>query len=141
MTALIGGQIDFAIAELGAALPTVGPEGLKILSATSERRMPDLLEVPTIQELGYANYGGLVGPFCSERNPGSREATLEQARPKIYGDTETKEFLDKNNFSTFVANLAELRRFKRLRFSAKRSSSNNSTFRGYNRSHRNNSPT
>lgn len=111
---LIGGQIDFGISELSAAMPAVGTEGLKILAVTSERRMPSIPDTPTIQELGYPDYFQVAwwGVFAPKGTPPAIVSRLEQALLGIYGDNETKEFLDKNNFSAFVADAAGLRKFQ-----------------------------
>ena len=114
ITDLIGGQVDFAISELSAALPAVGSEGLRILAVTSERRMPNLPEVPTIQEIGYPDYFQVAwwGVFAPKGTPTATSELLERLLLKIYGDDETKEYLNKNNFSAFVANASDLRKFQ-----------------------------
>lgn len=56
ITALLGGQIHFAMIPMAAALPHVSVGKLKALAVTSKYRSPLLPDVPTMNEAGIANY-------------------------------------------------------------------------------------
>lgn len=65
LNAVIGGQIDFTIATMGAALPHIKSGRLRALAVTTAKRVPLLPEVPTISESGggdyaYSAWGGLA---------------------------------------------------------------------------------
>jgi len=109
-----GGQVDFTIVELSAALPLVKAGKVKILAVTSEKRMPSLSDVPTLQELGYGNFFQVAwwGVFAPKSTPREVVGKLEKALLSIYSDAETKAYLDENNFSAFVADAEGLRRFQ-----------------------------
>lgn len=114
ITDLIGGRLDFAISELSAAMPAVGSEGLRILAVTPERRMPNLPNIPTVRELGYPEYFQVAwwAVFAPKGTPPSIVGQLETTLLNIFGESETRDFLEKNNFSAFVANAAELKKYQ-----------------------------
>lgn len=109
-----GGQVDFAIVELSAALPMVQANKLRLLAVTSEQRMPNEPSTPTIQELGYMSYFQVAwwGVFAPKGTPQNIRTTLEQTLLKIYADAQTKEYMEKNNFSLFVGDAAALKKFQ-----------------------------
>jgi tripartite-type tricarboxylate transporter receptor subunit TctC len=77
---LAGGQIPLAVVAPSLSLPFVRDGKLRPLAVTSERRMPQLPDVPTLKELGYAPDGiyawqGLVAP---KGTPASVVAALSQ---------------------------------------------------------------
>ena len=67
VTDLLGGQIDFVAADLGALLPQLGAKKLNAIAVMSDRRSTLLPDVPTTLELGLANaqlagWIGVSGP-------------------------------------------------------------------------------
>jgi len=67
MTALLTGEVDWAIEGLTASLPQVKAGRLRALAVTSARRVPSLLEVPTLAEAGvpgyeYIGWTGIAAP-------------------------------------------------------------------------------
>ena len=52
MTALIGGQVDIGLINLGGALPLVRGGKLKALAVSTPQRLPELPDVPTAAEAG-----------------------------------------------------------------------------------------
>ena len=53
LVALLGGHIEVAIPNPGEALPQVEAKKLRALCVTSQKRMEQLPEIPTLKELGY----------------------------------------------------------------------------------------
>lgn len=65
--ATAGGQVDVAVVDIPSALPVLDGKRAKIIAVTSERRMSNLPDVPTMIEAGIAGYSsvgwfGLVAP-------------------------------------------------------------------------------
>jgi tripartite-type tricarboxylate transporter receptor subunit TctC len=109
-----GGVVDFTIVEMSAATPLVDAKKLRILAVTSDRRMPSHPDVPTLQELGYKDFFQVAwwGVFAPAATPRAVTEKLEKTLLAIYSDAETKEYLDKNNYSAFLGNNEELRKFQ-----------------------------
>jgi tripartite-type tricarboxylate transporter receptor subunit TctC len=114
MTDLAGGQVDFAIAEYSAGLPLVQAGKIRLLAMTSEKRLLNEPSTPTLQELGYKEFFQVAwwAVFVPKNTPKAIVSTLEKALLAIYSDTESKEYLDKNNFSAFLGTAEELRKFQ-----------------------------
>lgn len=66
MTALLGGQVDFAFETVAVALPHVRSGKLVALATPSPRRLRDMAEVPTLEESGFAGLvaEGWMGVFA-----------------------------------------------------------------------------
>lgn len=111
---LAGGQVDFSIVELSAALPLVQAGKIRLLAVTSEKRMPSEPNVPTLQELGYKDFFQVAwwAIFAPKGTPQPVRSLLEQTLLKVYADAASKEYLDKNNFSAFTADADALRKFQ-----------------------------
>jgi tripartite-type tricarboxylate transporter receptor subunit TctC len=81
INAILGGQIDFTIGVLGAAVPHIKAGRLRALAVTTAQRVPQLPQVPTIGEATRSNYqyvawGGLM---MHPQTPDAMVARLEQA--------------------------------------------------------------
>lgn len=109
-----GGLVDFTIVEMSAATPLVDAKKLRLLAVTSDRRMASHPEIPTLQELGYKDFFQVAwwGVFAPAATPRAVTEKLEKTLLAIYSDNETKEYLDKNNYSAFLGNAEELRKFQ-----------------------------
>ncbi|KAF1047520.1 MAG: hypothetical protein GAK38_01871 [Xylophilus sp.] len=106
--------MDFTIVELSTALPLVQAGKIRLLAVTSEKRMPSLPDTPTLQELGYKDFfqGAWWGVFAPRSTPKNVRDTLEKTLLSVYGDAESKEYLDKNNFSAFLGAADVLKKFQ-----------------------------
>jgi tripartite-type tricarboxylate transporter receptor subunit TctC len=56
MTDVIGGQLDFALADLGGASTLLRSKKLRALAVTGETRSPEFPDVPTVKESGLTEY-------------------------------------------------------------------------------------
>ena len=75
LTALIAGNVQFMIASTGAAAQHIASGKLHPLAMTSLKRSPRLPDVPTMAELGYANFE--VAPWCGLSAPaGTPDAVI-----------------------------------------------------------------
>ncbi len=53
---LLGGQVDISASAPSAVLPHIKTGRLKVLAATSEKRLPSAPDVPTMWEMGYTGF-------------------------------------------------------------------------------------
>lgn len=108
------GLVDFTIVEMSAAMALLQAQKIRLLAVTSDRRMAAFPDVPTLQETGYRDYFQVAwwGVFAPSGTPPAAAATLERTLLEIYSDSETKEFLSKNNYSAFLGSAEELRKFQ-----------------------------
>jgi tripartite-type tricarboxylate transporter receptor subunit TctC len=66
-TDLLGGQLQFAFVDLGAAAPLVKGGKMRAIAVLADKRFPALPDVPTMREAGYAGFNvvawfGLFAP-------------------------------------------------------------------------------
>jgi len=108
------GLVDFTIVEMSAAIPLVDAKKLRLLAVTSDRRMLAYPDIPSLQELGYKDFFQVAwwGVFAATAVPRSITEKLEKTLLTIYSDAETKEYLDKNNYSSFLGSAEELKKFQ-----------------------------
>jgi tripartite-type tricarboxylate transporter receptor subunit TctC len=71
MTALLAGQVDFAMTALTAAIPLVRQGKLKGLAYTGDRRASALPQMPTLAEAGYGGFetGGMFALYVPTGTP------------------------------------------------------------------------
>jgi tripartite-type tricarboxylate transporter receptor subunit TctC len=79
VTDLLGGQIDYMVADTSVVMSFLHGGKLNGLAITSPRRLPELPSVPTMAEAGYKNFDlvvwvGLAAP-AARRRPSWRDGT------------------------------------------------------------------
>ena len=97
---VIAGQVPAQVDQVNSALPHIRGGKLRALAVTSDKRMPELPDVPTVKESGikgledftYATFTGLFGPA---KMPADVVKKLNEAMVKILSDPATvKRFAD-----------------------------------------------
>jgi tripartite-type tricarboxylate transporter receptor subunit TctC len=97
---VVAGQVPAQVDQLNSAIGHIKAGKLRALAVTSDKRMPELPDVPTVKESGidglsdftYATYTGLFGPA---KMPPDVLAKLHDAMVKVLTDPETvKRFAD-----------------------------------------------
>jgi tripartite-type tricarboxylate transporter receptor subunit TctC len=96
MTALIGGQVDIGLINLGGALAQVKGGKLKALAVSTPQRLPDLPDVPTAAEAGL---GALTSSwqalFVPSSTPRPVVQKLHAAMNEALGKPEVQEAIGK----------------------------------------------
>lgn len=77
---LAGGQVDFALAEYSGALPLITSGKLRILGVTTDKRIPNEPDTPTLQEAGYPGYSPVAwwAMFAPAKTPPAVVGRLEE---------------------------------------------------------------
>jgi tripartite-type tricarboxylate transporter receptor subunit TctC len=97
---VLAGQVPAQIDQVNSALPHIKAGKLRALAVTSDKRLPELPDVPTVKELGikgledftYATYTGLFGPA---KMPPAVLNKLNEAMVKVMTDPAVvKKFAD-----------------------------------------------
>ncbi|OJY43718.1 MAG: hypothetical protein BGP08_09320 [Rhizobiales bacterium 64-17] len=85
VTALLGGHIDAAV----PGVSTVAGKGLPVLATSSEHRVPNLQDVPTLKELGYPIVKvGMAGLYAPAGMPPEVRSRLVKACSEIASNGE-----------------------------------------------------
>ncbi|WP_296576842.1 tripartite tricarboxylate transporter substrate binding protein [Phreatobacter sp.] len=85
---VIAGHMDFNLDQLSVALPFLKDGRTRALAITGAQRSPDLPDVPTFTELGYAEFDGqtFTGLMLPARTPEAIVARLHAAVVKVLGE-------------------------------------------------------
>lgn len=130
-TDLIGGTLDLAFVDAGAALPAIRSGRLRALAVASRRRHPDLPEIPTLDERGFS---GLdlpiwVGYGVSSKVPQARSEVLQRALLHVVSQPDFRAYTSQNGSLEVLALpgkelerriAAETARYRRLLESAEK---------------------
>jgi tripartite-type tricarboxylate transporter receptor subunit TctC len=98
VTDLISGQIDVFVADLAVMLPQVQGGAVRALAVTSAKRVPQLPELPTVEEAGGLKGYELIawfGAFAPAGTPAPAIAKLNEAFVKASAAPETLDRLGK----------------------------------------------
>jgi len=90
--AVIGGQVQFMIETAGSIMQQIQSGTLRALAVTTEERLPELPNVPTMREAGlsdyvYSTWYGLLGPTAMDRTV---VETLNKACAQVIAKAEVK---------------------------------------------------
>jgi tripartite-type tricarboxylate transporter receptor subunit TctC len=110
---LVGGQIDSMIDQTSSSLPQIQGGKLRALAVGTPSRIPDLPDVPTLQEQGVANYEAVTpsGLFAPAGTPQEIIRTLSSALNKALDDAAVKKRLAELGSVVRVTTPAEFDRF------------------------------
>ena len=98
MTDVIGNQLDFALVDLGGAMPLIKGGKLRALAVSGEARNPDLPGVPTIREKGFNEYVqySWVSFYVRSQTPDDVTAKLAEALQKTLATEDARAFVRKS---------------------------------------------
>ena len=103
--ALLANEVHVSFLNLASALPHIKAGKLRPLAATTPTRLPDLAEVPTMTELGYAGIGTTAwqGLFAPAATPPAVLDKLHSAIVKALAAPELKEQLAKQGLNLVLS--------------------------------------
>jgi tripartite-type tricarboxylate transporter receptor subunit TctC len=109
---VIGGQVTFAVGNVGAAGPLVGPGRLRALAVTSPQRIPQFPDLPTVSEAGVPGFTniGWFGLLAPAGTPQAIVDKIERDTLKVLDETALKARLFVLGMSAVGSTQAEFRR-------------------------------
>jgi tripartite-type tricarboxylate transporter receptor subunit TctC len=116
VTATAGGHTSYTTENLGEGISFVEGKQLRVLAITADRRLPQMPDIPTVQELGYPIVAGTMRGFAfSAGVPKEAIAVMETALKKAHDSTEWKELAKRNLYQDIYMGPAEVSKFLQAR--------------------------
>ena len=103
LTDIISGQIPFMFVSLAAAKPYIEGASVRALAVTSEKRFPELPEIPTMAEAGFADFvvDAWYGMYVPNNTPKPIVDQLVRAVNEVRADPEiSRRLLTQLSFDT-----------------------------------------
>jgi len=116
-TSVAGGHTHFTTENLSEGLGLIEAKKLRVLGIAADRRLPNIPDVPTLQELGYAVQAGTIRGFVFPAGvPKEAAATMEAALERAHKTQQWKEHATRNFYLDVYMGSAEFSQFlaKRL---------------------------
>jgi putative tricarboxylic transport membrane protein len=99
VTSTAGGHTTFTTENLSEGRSFVEGKHLRVLAITSDKRLPQAPDVPTLQELGYPITAGTIRGFTFTAGvPKEAVTTMEATLKKVHDAQPWKEFVERNIF-------------------------------------------
>jgi putative tricarboxylic transport membrane protein len=112
VTSTAGGHTTFTTENLGEGLGFVEAKTLRVLAISADRRLPQVPDVPTLQELGYPITAGTIRGFTFTAGvPKEAVTTMESTLEKVHKSPEWKDLAKRNIFQDTFMGSAEFTRF------------------------------
>jgi putative tricarboxylic transport membrane protein len=112
-----GGHTTFTTENLSEGLSFVETRKLRVLGITSDKRLPQAPDVPTLQELGYPIVLGTMRGFSFTAGvPKEAVVTMEAALKKAHDSAEWKEIARRNVFQDVFMGSTEFAQYLVKRF-------------------------
>ncbi|HUP95135.1 MAG TPA: tripartite tricarboxylate transporter substrate binding protein [Burkholderiales bacterium] len=112
VTATAGGHTTLTTENLSEGVAFVEGKTLRVLAISSERRLPQAPDVPTLQELGYPITAGTIRGFTFNGGvPKEAVATMETALQNVHKSAAWKELAKRNVYEDIFMGSAEFTKF------------------------------
>lgn len=113
-TAVAGGVVDYAFAEVTAVQELAKAGRVRALAVASAQRVPNLPEVPTASEAGLPGFEAYtwVAAMVNARTPAAETARLAELFTAISRLPETREFYDRLGATAMTGGPEQLRHFQ-----------------------------
>ena len=122
ITSTAGGHTAFTTENLGEGLGFVEAKTLRILAITGDKRLPQVPDVPTVQELGYGFTAGTIRGFTYTAGvPKEAVTTMEAALKQVHDSPAWKELVKRNIYQDIFMGSAEFTKFLAVRLEEYRS--------------------
>jgi putative tricarboxylic transport membrane protein len=116
VTSTAGGHTTFTTENLSEGGGFVEGKMLRVLAITSDRRLPQAPDIPTLQELGYPITAGTIRGFTFNAGvPKEAVSTMESALEKVNKSPEWKELVKRNLYQDVFMGSAEFTKFLAVR--------------------------
>jgi tripartite-type tricarboxylate transporter receptor subunit TctC len=114
-TDIMGGQLDFAVADLGGVASLLKSGKIRALAVSGEKRHPDFPAVPTIKESGYPEYVNYscTSLYIRSETPEDITAKLADALQKALASNDAKEYVRKTGAEMMPHAPAAMQRYQR----------------------------
>jgi putative tricarboxylic transport membrane protein len=122
ITSTAGGHTNFTTENLGEGLGFVEAKTLRVLAVTSDKRLPQAPDVPTVQELGYPITAGTIRGFTFTAGvPKEAVTTMETMLEQVHKSAAWKELVKRNIYQDIFMGSAEFTKFLAVRLEEYRS--------------------
>jgi putative tricarboxylic transport membrane protein len=116
ITSTAGGHTTFTTENLSEGLGFVEGRKLRVLAISSDRRLPQAPDVPTLQELGYPITAGTIRGFTFTAGvPREAVTTMENALEQVHKSSAWKELAKRSVFQDVFLGSAEFTKFLSVR--------------------------
>lgn len=115
MTAVAGGTVDYAFAEVTAVLELAKGGRVKVLAVASDKRVAAAPDVPTAAEAGLPGFEAYtwVGAMVSAKTPAAETAKLAELFTAISKMDETRAFYERLGATPMTGGPAQMREFQK----------------------------
>lgn len=116
MTSTAGGHTAFTTENLGEGAGFVEAKTLRVLAVTTDKRLPQYPDVPTLQELGYPITAGTIRGFTFTAGvPKEAVSTMEATLKKVHDSPEWKDIVKRNIYQDIFMGSEQFSKFLRAR--------------------------
>ena len=116
VTATAGGHTTFTTENLSEGGGFVEAKTVRVLAITSEARLPQAADVPTLKELGYPITAGTIRGFTFTAGvPKEAVTTMEAAMEQVHKSPSWKEIVKRNLYEDIFMGHAEFTKFLAIR--------------------------
>lgn len=116
VTATAGGHTTFTTENLSEGLGFVEGKTLRVLAISSNQRLPQAPDVPTLQELGYPITAGTIRGFTFTAGvPKEAVVTMENTLAQVHKSAAWREIVKRNVFQDVFMGSADFTRFLQQR--------------------------
>ncbi len=117
VTSVAGGHTQFTTENLSEGLGLVEAKKLRVLAVTTDKRLPQVPDIPTLVEQGFPITAGTIRGFTFTAGvPKQAVDTMEAALRKAHASPEWKEFAKRNMYQDIFLGSADFAKFLETKF-------------------------